>query len=315
MPFLSICIPTYNQPIAVDHLLNTIVGQWRADIEVVVCDDSQNDDTGFIVNEYSKLIPINYVKRDRGGLDKAVIDLVDMATGDYVWWIGDDKILPGGIATVIEFLKKKAPDFLWVNSFDELNPSQRTFDLPDDVITYNPNELLSFDLGLLGFITATIFRRELAAKHLNAASLYQGSAWACLYLILCVVTSGGKLAILKAPCFSSLPKPSGEIRWYDQFQVFGINLLNVVLKFSECFDKQKFKFALNKNLERVLKSILVERALGYKTGFASSSISLKPLFVNYYKFPLFWLYLPFLVIPSSFLKVLYSRYKKMNGGA
>ena len=120
--------------------------------------------------------------------------------------------------------------------------------------------------------------------------------------------------MLKAPCFSSFPKPSGEIRWYDQFQVFGINLLHVVLKFSGRFDKQKLNSALNRNLKRVLKSILVERALGYKTGFASPSVSLKPLFINYYKFPLFWLYLPLLVIPSAVLKVLYSCYKKINRG-
>ena len=315
MPFLSICIPTYNQPTAVDHLLNAIVEQLWEDIEVVICDDSENSDTEVIVNKYSKIIPIVYVKRSRDGLDKAVLDLVDMAKGAYVWWIGDDEILPGGIARVVNFLMKENPDFLWVNSVDKLRYSYQTFDVPADLITYNPNDLLSFDLGLLGFITATIFRRELAVKHLKAASLYQGSAWACLYLMLCVVTSGGKLAILKTPCFSSLPKPSGEIRWYDQFQVFGINLLNVVLDFSDRFDKKKLKSALNRNLERVLQSILVERALGYYTGFASPSVSVKPLIVNYYRFHLLWLYFPLLFVPSSVLKVLYSLYKKINGKA
>jgi glycosyltransferase involved in cell wall biosynthesis len=312
MPFLSICIPTYNQPVAVDNLLSAIVEQWQVDIEVIVCDDSQAEATAVIVEKYSEIIPIRYLRRARGGLDKAIIDLVDAAAGDYVWWIGDDKILPDGIATVLEFLKKNDPDFLWVNSFDELNPVQQTFDLQGDVITYDPNELLSFDIGLLGFITATILKRRLAARHLNTAYLHLGSAWVCLYIVLCVVTSGGRLAILSTPCFSSLPKPSGEVRWYDQFQVFGVNLLHIVLNFSERFDKNKLISALNRNLERVLRSILVERALGYKTGFASSSVSVKPLFINYYKFPLFWLYLPLLVIPSAVLKVLYSLYKKMS---
>jgi glycosyltransferase involved in cell wall biosynthesis len=314
MPLLSICIPTYNQPIAIDYLLNSIVAQWCTNIEVIVCDDSQDEETRLIVYKYSKLIPLKYIRRNRAGLDKAVIDLTDMAKGDYVWWIGDDKILPSGITTVTGFLKKHAPDFLWVNSVDELNPVQRTFNLLDDQITYDPNELLSFDIGLLGFITATIFKRDLAAKYLTSASSYQGSAWVCLYLILCVITSGGKLAILNTPCFSSFPKPSGEVRWYDQFQVYGINLLHVALNFSEYFDKKKLNFALSRNLERVLRSILVERALGYKTGFASSSVSLKLLIKNYYKFPLLWLYLPFLIMPSAIVKIFYALYKTVNRG-
>lgn len=314
MPYLSICIPTYNQPIAVDKLLGSIVGQWRNDLEVVVCDDSEEQDTKCVVGKYSEIIPIKYVKRTRGGLDRAVVDLVSMASGSYIWWIGDDKILPSGIGEILSFLKDHDPDFLWVNSCDEFNSSLVTFDLADNLITYDQNELLLFDLGLLGFITATIFKRSVAAKHLDSAVSYYGSAWACLYLILCVVTSGGKLAILKTPCFSSLPKPSGEVRWYDQFQVFGINLLHVVLRFQQCFDKAKLKSALNRNLERVLRSILVERALGYKTGFASPSVSLKPLLTNYFRFPLFWFYLPLLLVPSRSLRVLYSVYKKTVGG-
>lgn len=107
MPFLSICIPTYNQSAAVDCLLNAIVEQWRSDIEVVICDDSQSDDTGHIVNNYAEFIPIKYVKRERSGLDSAVINLTDIATGDYVWWIGDDKILADGVTTVVDFLKKR----------------------------------------------------------------------------------------------------------------------------------------------------------------------------------------------------------------
>ncbi len=314
MPYLSICIPTYKQSNAVDNLLRIIVEQWRDDLEVLVFDDSPDDNTRLIVNKYSQIIPIKYDKRERGGLDKAVIDLVDAATGDYIWWIGDDKILPRGIETVVNFLKKNDPDFLWVNSIEDSNQTLRTFAISDDVITYDPNVLLMYDPGLLGFITATIFKRELAVDHLDSSAKYQGSAWVCLYLVLCVVTSGGKLAILKEPCFSSFPKPSGEVRWYDQFQVFGINLLHVYLKFQKFFHKPILKDALNRNLKRVLRATLVERALGYKTGFASSSVSMKPLLINYYKFPLFWMYLPFLIMPAWFLKFLYLQYKKSMEG-
>lgn len=310
MPFLSICIPTYNQPIAVERLLNSISNQWRDNLEIIVCDDSNNQDTKIVVSEYSRHIPIKYIQRNRAGLDRAVIDLVRMANGDYIWWVGDDNILPNGIDNVFGFLEQVMPDFLWVNSCDAFDTSLVTFPIKNDVVTYNPNDFLIFDVGLLGFITATIFKRGVAAKHLDSATAHNGSAWVCLYLILCVVTSGGKLSILKTPCFSSFPKPSGEVRWYDQFQVFGINLLHIVLEFQKSFDKAKLRTALNNNLVRVLKAVLVERAMGYKTGFASPSPKLIPLFVNYYQFLQFWVYLPLLMVPPRILNILYAIYKK-----
>jgi glycosyltransferase involved in cell wall biosynthesis len=314
MPYLSICIPTCNQAKALDALLESIEAGWDSRLEIVICDESDGDDSSLVVEKYSKIYPIKYLNRSRGGLDKAVLDLVQIAAGDYIWWIGDDKILPGGIRTIISYLKEMDPDFLWVNSSEMSNPSHLTFNLLDSVVTHDPNDLLSFDLGLLGFITATVFRRSVAVRYLDSAASFKGSAWVCLYLILSVVTSGGKLAILKTPCFSSYPKPSGEVRWYDQFQVFGINLLHIAAQFESHFDNVKFKKSITRNLVRVLKSIIVERALGYKTGFASPSVSLKSLFINYYNYLPFWVYLPLLIVPSSLLSILYPLYKKINKG-
>lgn len=312
MPYLSICIPTYNQAKALEALLESIKEGWDSRLEIVICDDSDGDDSSLVVEKYSKIYPIKYLSRNRGGLDEAIVDLVRIATGDYIWWIGDDKILPGGICTIISYLKKIDPDFLWVNSSEISNPSHLTFNLPDSVVSHDPNDLLSYDLGLLGFITATVFRRSVAVRYLDSAAPFKGSSWVCLYLMLCVVTSGGKLAILKTPCFSSHPKPSGEVRWYDQFQVFGINLLHITTQFEGHFDNAKFKKSLSRNLVRVMKSIIVERALGYKTGFASPSVSIKALFVNYFNYMQFWVYLPLLMVPSTVLSILYSFYKKIS---
>jgi glycosyltransferase involved in cell wall biosynthesis len=311
MPLISICIPTYNQPSRVDKLLEVINNQWSNNLELIICDDSEGNETQNIVDKYTEIISLKYIKRKRLGLDKAIIDLIYASKGDYIWWIGDDIILPNGIETVINFLENNKPDFLWVNSCNELEPQKLTFEIEMDIITYDPNDLLIFDIGLLGFISATIFKRNIGTKFLDKAANHIGSAWVCLYIIFGVITSGGKLSIMSTPCFSSCPKPSGEVRWYDQFQVFGVNLMRIALNFKPFFNDKKFYYALNWNLERVLKAILVERSLGYKTGYASRTVNLKIILLYYYKFPVFWYYLPFLIMPSVILKFLYIFYIKL----
>lgn len=310
MPLLSVCIPTYNQPESVALLLGSLCDQYHSEVEIVVCDDSSNDETKHVVDSFLARLPVRYIRRSREGLDSAVIELVRVATGDYVWWVGDDMLLPGAISRVCDLLSDNRDlIFLWLNSCDITNSNLLTIDETSTSILNNRNFLLRYDIGLLGFITATMFRRDVALRCLDDAKKHIGSAFACLYIVLYVLSQPGRLGIIGEPYFASRPKPSGEVRWYDQYQVFGINLFQIANEFQHVFDKTALKRALADNLVRVLKSVIVERALGMHTGFASPSVSMKPLLVNYYNYWQLWVFLPIMLLPASVLKFLYRGYK------
>lgn len=296
-PILSICIPTFLDDKSLINNLSLLSKENSGSIEIIICDDSPNDLILSIVNEYKDKIPIKYFRGAGEGLDSALIKLIEFSSGKYIWWLGDDSLIPGSVEKVCKTLSlNKDLIFLWVNSHS-IDDGKLTFGDVKSSFFNDRDKLLNYDIGLLGFITATIFRRNESIKALEKAKNHIDSAFACLYIILHVLSSKGQIGILGESCFTSREKPSGEIRWYDQFQVFGINLYDIVNEFDNIFTKSAQRKALAHNLVKVLKAILVERALGFTTGFASKHVSINILFLKYYSFPQFWFFLPLLITP------------------
>lgn len=309
---LSVCIPTYNQPAAVQRLLENLIAQFVSQIEIIVRDDSVDAETEMVVRKLQKVLPIRYFHGRREGLDAAIIFLTEEARGQYVWWIGDDVIAPAAIQTILSIIEQQQDlSFIWVNSHDIRSKELLTVNDRRHYFFPDRNDILNIDIGLLGFITATIFKRELAITGLAPARKHVGSAFVCMYIVLYVIAQDGRYYFLGTPCFSSNPKPPGEVRWYDQFQVFGINLFHIVKEFEGSFKKQKIRTALSKNLAMVVKAIIVERAIGLKTGFASPSPKIVPLVRLYWSYWVLWVALPLLGLPKFILARLYALYRWM----
>lgn len=309
---LSICVPTYNQPDAVRKLFENLMPQYQPQIEILVRDDSTNNETEEIVSEFRNAAPIRYFRGQKEGLDAAIIFLTEEARGLFVWWIGDDVIDPGAIQRIISLIEEHQElSFIWVNSHDIRNADALTINDRRSYFFSDKNKILDIDIGLLGFITATVFKREQAIPGMEQARRHVGSAFVCMFIVLFVIAQDGKCYYLGTPCFSSNHKPSGEVRWYDQFQVFGINLFHIVKVFEGSFNQSQIRKALSKNLAMVVKAIIVERALGLKTGFASPSPKLIPLARLYWSYWIFWVSLPLLVLPRFILKYFYYIYRKL----
>lgn len=310
---LSICIPTYNQPTKIRRLLESIIDQITPEVEVVVRDDSTNDETKIIIDEFSIKIPIRYIRGKKEGLDVAIIFLTHTAKGRYVWWIGDDVIAPGAIAHICSVIKNNPEiSFIWINSGDITNNKMIAVDDRTEHFFKDKNEVIETDIGLLGFITSTLFKKESAISGLSAAENYVGSAFVCMYIILHVLTQPGKFYFLGTPYILSDSKPAGEVRWYDQFQVFCINLFSIVMAFEGKFSRQSIRKTLSRNLHYAIKAVIIERAQGLKTGFASSSPKVVPMMRLYWSYWEAWLALPFLICPQFILKILYRGYKKIK---
>lgn len=321
-PLLSIGIATYNRPHAMKRLLESMTGQVIDGVEVLVRDDSTDNKTEEIVRHYGKLFPIEYFHGKKEGLDEAVLFLTERGSGKYMWWLGDDALMPGAISGITKFLLEH-PDasFVWVNHL--LMPSERlALDMGGDHFFCSNEEALEKIVGGLGFISATIFDRKLALPCFSKARLYNGSAFVNLYVILYVLSQHRPSYFLQGPFLRSYPLTSEEIKTAvlqgnvlsrssrgdgirnDGFEVFGVTFRKVVLEFRGAFKRTAIRKMISKNFSHVWKGILV----GWVGGWDSPRGKRIRMLRYYWSHPGAWVALIFMILPRSLNSFLYRFY-------
>lgn len=105
---LSICIPTYNFGAYIGETLRSILHQLEEGVEVIVLDGGSTDDTAAVVESLQReCAALRYERRpERGGIDRDMARVVDLAEGEYCWlFCADDVMKPGVIRRMLENLK------------------------------------------------------------------------------------------------------------------------------------------------------------------------------------------------------------------
>jgi abequosyltransferase len=97
-PRLSICIATLNRGEYIGETLDTIVGQLRDNVELVIVDGASKDNTEEVVGKYAKADSrVRYVRLPRAsGVDQDYDLAVSHARGEYCWLMTDDDLLKSG---------------------------------------------------------------------------------------------------------------------------------------------------------------------------------------------------------------------------
>lgn len=307
---LSITMPTLNQPDKIRRGLQSLLGEATEEMEILIRDDSPNNDTEDIVHEFQKYLPIRYVHGEKEGVDRALLFLTAEARGKYVWWLGDDQVKPGAVNRFLSLVRERPElDFIYINSGSTEDPLARSINLGGSKEFKNRDEVLVQMADLLGFCSATIMRREIVTRGLGLAKNKIGTAWVSLFLVLYTLANGEKFYFLDGPNFISDPKLPNQKTWYDQFQVFAINLYDVVKEFEGPFSHKAVKQMLTKNLEGIWRGMLYYRSQGYTNGLGGQSATLRALASRYWTFPEFWLAAPLLLLPRPAVRVLYRTYK------
>lgn len=186
---LSICVPTFNRAHHLRNCLNSIAASGlvgSGDIEVCVSDNGSTDNTRLVVKEAERRIPVRYSRNEQNlGLARNFIRVVEMASGEFVWLLGDDDLLvPGALEEVIGLIDRHSGvDFFYINSFhltaEYVLSRSQPFDLPMLPEKMEPfskwrNDMtapfldlidprISFDF--LGGMFLAVFRREKWLAH------------------------------------------------------------------------------------------------------------------------------------------------------
>ncbi len=158
---LSICIPNYNRKNCLKNCLNSILISKKISklsFEVCISDNCSDENIEDIILEYSKNLNIKFKKNSENfGLGRNIIESVAMASGKFVWILGnDDLILSNSLSELERLLEKYGNlDFFFINSYN-LKSSEvfkyrqpfETKNLPSDMKKFslaNKDQIVSFD--------------------------------------------------------------------------------------------------------------------------------------------------------------------------
>ena len=312
---LSICVLSYNQADEIKRLLDSVCPQITDEVEIFIRDDSTNFETETLVKEYKKKYPIRYFHGNKEGIDRTVIYFVKEAVGKYVWWVGDDIIREGSILKLLNILKQHTDiDFVWAN-YNIAGHKKIAIDFPEDRFFKNTEELLVNAIGGMGFISATIFKREKALTGVPGAERYVGSLFSNLYLVLYVLSQRGKSYFFRGPlvtCYPTTPEEikvmvnkNGEIK-NRGFEVYGIHFYNIFNEFRGKFQSNAIRKVIKKNFSSLLRGMFV----GWIGEWDNPPrIYLLEMLKRYWSFSEFWFAFPFLLMPLWVNKIFYKIYK------
>jgi len=112
MKKVSILMPTYNDAGYIKETLDSVMEQTYTNWELLICDDGSTDNTKEIIKEYKskndKNDRIKYFYQENADQLNAIINVLDKATGDYVYIMHSDDLF-NSIDTLdksVEFMTK-----------------------------------------------------------------------------------------------------------------------------------------------------------------------------------------------------------------
>lgn len=121
---LSISIPTYNRSKILKSNLKNIISQAKIfDISINILDDSKNNDTYEMVNDYKKDYGFLFYSQNVPSLghDRNIISCLSFKETDYIWLIGDSiSIAQNAISHILEIIEKDSPRIISCNTRDRI---------------------------------------------------------------------------------------------------------------------------------------------------------------------------------------------------
>lgn len=120
-PLVSIVIPAYNRPGLLEEALKSAISQTYDNIEIIVSDDSTNDEVKEMIQPYLKKDPrITYIKNEVNLGRENFIQCYKLANGEYINFLMDDDLFhPQKIEKMLSYFLVD-PEVKLVTSYREL---------------------------------------------------------------------------------------------------------------------------------------------------------------------------------------------------
>lgn len=312
---LSLCILSYNQPDEMRRLLSGLSLEDLCGVEILMRDDSTNTLTKDLIENEFRHLNIKYVRGQKEGIDRTIIFLTNLASGRYIWWLGDDEIINNGVFQ-IKCIIKSNPDigFIWAN-YQMADSLLKAAYLGQDKILKRSDDLISMVGAGLGFISSTVMKRELALQALNGAERYAGSEFSNLYIVLSVLSRTTNPYFASGPiirCHPHQPQSLREMKVNSHggiqnkaFEVFGINYVSILKDPAFSFDRKIISRECRKSFNQAWKGVVVGTVGGWDTTKGKRLILLR----HFWMFPEAYLAIILFSLPRWSIIVLFKCYK------
>jgi glycosyltransferase involved in cell wall biosynthesis len=262
---LSICIPTYNRGEILKIFLSKLSMELRSintqEVEIVVSDNCSTDNTAEVVKEaISEGMRIKYHRNNVNlGMDGNFVSCLKLATGKYVWVLGDDDFLVNGsLGTIITLLKK--------DNYGLVHIKLHQKDLNDSKVYLSSKEFLADVTYWITFISSNIVARKFVSE--IDFEKYMGTYFTLVPLYLTAAQKSDKNLMVYSPIFSD-SNASETNGGYNYFKVFINNYLGIRKEFfandPTSFEKEK-KSLFTNHIMPFIDKLLIRRKVGnFKT--------------------------------------------------
>jgi len=313
-PFLSVCIPTYNRAKFIDEAIESVVTQITDDIkdkvELCISDNASTDNTEEIVDKWSKQspIPIVYHKNEENlGADKNYLKVVEIANGDYCWFLGsDDKIVEGAISLLHKYLTLNDISILigcrYICSIN-MNILDKSYcpSKAKDILYNNYYDSLLDTSNYFGYLSVLIFKRELW----NQIKIYDnfiGSQFIHVFMLYELIKHYPLLLHINHPIVYYRKDNDSFLVELGEFNRAKINIYDYTKIVEHVFtgDKKTTSMLINKTIP------LATNVFKYKQNSHLFFLKILPLATKtYYKYKNFWLrFLPSALLPLWILRLI-----------
>lgn len=223
-PFLSLVTATYQRKAELEALLTSLSEQvppLADEIEIVLCDNASSDGTQDVVRRFvesrSDLAVRFHRQSENVGVDRNILDALELARGEYVWFIADDdEIAPGKLERVVAFARTHAFPIAIVrsNNVGEWDSFARTgADEPSWIDPADPR--WSGLLFATPFLASIVFRRDGIHEHLAVARSLIGTCYAAWALTLGILSGAREVPYIDEICVLGNKNFNGQARFPD----------------------------------------------------------------------------------------------------
>lgn len=164
---VSVIIPVYNVEAYLRECVDSIVNQTYKNLEIILVDDGSTDNSGKICDEYvSRDHRIKVFHKVNGGQSDARNLGIEMATGDYLYFLDSDDAVPEcALKKLVDYCKKESADvsFSGIKRFSSNLPNAQE----DDTVSLTLNEVETIRKMLLND----------GCGHEPVAKLYKRKIW------------------------------------------------------------------------------------------------------------------------------------------
>ena len=182
--FFTIAIPTKNRSSLLCETLDNIILQKGFDqINVIICDNSSNDDTVLVLQRYEKYSNIEIIYNTEPlSIDENMIKVASYVESDYFLWLGDDDMLKENqLQNLISIIKENLSDFILLNatfvSADLLTSFNNTMDIKSNIHYNSPKDFFNNHYSQTPFGTL-IVKTELLRGSLSGVDKYNDTSHA-----------------------------------------------------------------------------------------------------------------------------------------